>query len=53
MPKECKEGKCSHIPHCKFIGLRMGRDSWWMFIGQVTSQSSVKQAFNVNQSLDP
>ena len=27
-------GKSSQSPSSKFIGLRMGRDPWQMFIGQ-------------------
>lgn len=31
--KECKEGKSRQTPRSRFFGLRMGRDSWWLFIG--------------------
>lgn len=30
-------GKSSWSPRSKFIGLRMGQDSWQMFIGQDAS----------------
>ena len=34
MGKECKRGKSSQSPSSKFIGLRMARGFWRMFIGQ-------------------
>lgn len=30
--RNARRGKCSQNPSSKFIGLRMGRDSWQMFI---------------------
>ena len=32
-----KRGKSSHSLSGKLIGLRMGRDFWWVFIGQEIS----------------
>lgn len=44
-------GKSSQSPNNGFIGLRIGKDSWQIFIDQEISLVSVSQAFDGNQSL--